>query len=91
MKIRTLFVTIVFLISFLVFPVDSYSNGGGRGGVAMEAVDAGVDIMEVTMEVTVGVMEVVGVIIMDISFPESSVMAMVRMPTEAVAIHAIQG
>ena len=57
----------------------------------MEAVDAGVDIMEVTMEVTVGVMEVVGVIIMDISFPESSVMAMVCMPTEAVAIHAIQG
>ena len=51
----------------------------------------GVAIMEVTTEVTVGVMEVVAVIIMDISFPESSVMAMVLMPTEAAAIHAIQG
>jgi hypothetical protein len=57
----------------------------------MEAVAAGVDIMEVTMEVTAGVMEVVGVIIMGISFPESSVMAMVPMLTEAAAIRAIQG
>ena len=58
---------------------------------AVGAGAGGVDIMEVTTEVTVGVMEVVAVIIMDISFPESSVMAMVLMPTEAAAIHAIQG
>ena len=57
----------------------------------MEAVAGGVDIMEVTTEVTVGVMEVAGVIIMGISFPESSVMAMVPMLTEAAAIRAIQG
>ena len=67
----------------------------GVGAVATEAVPAGVDIMEVTMgvtmEVTAGVMEVLGVTIMDISFPESSVMAMVLMPTQAAAIHAIQG
>ena len=31
MKIRTLFVIMVFLISFLFFPVDSYSKGGGGG------------------------------------------------------------
>lgn len=55
--------------------------------VAAEGVAAGADIMEVT----VGVMEAVGVIIMDISFPQSSVMAMVLMPTEAAAIHAMQG
>jgi hypothetical protein len=54
--------------------------------VATEVVDAGVDIMEVTG----GVMEGVGVIIMDISFPESSGMALVLMPTEAAAVHAIQ-
>jgi hypothetical protein len=59
---------------------------GMEAAVATEVVDAGVDIMEVTG----GVMEGVGVIIMEISFPESSVMAMVLMPTEAAAVHAIQ-
>jgi hypothetical protein len=55
---------------------------------------AGVDIMEAIMEVimgAVGVMEVVEVIIMDIFSPHSLVMAMVPMPTQAAAIHAIQG
>ena len=55
----------------------------------MEVAAAGVDIMEVTTGI-IRVMEELGVIIMDIS-PESLVMAMVPMPTEAVAIHAIQG
>jgi hypothetical protein len=59
----------------------------GMEAVATEGVDAGVD----TMEVTAGVMEGVEVITMDISFPEPSVMAMVLMPTEAAAVHAIQG
>jgi hypothetical protein len=32
MKIRTLFVILTFFISGLVFPLDSYSKGGGHGG-----------------------------------------------------------
>jgi hypothetical protein len=69
------------------------------GVVAMEvaavgAAAAGADIMEVIREVTmgaVGAMGVWGVIIIDISFLESSVTAMVTISTEVAAIHAIQG
>ena len=66
------------------------------GGVAAMQVEAegaesaAADNMEVIMG-PVGVMEVAEVIIMDISLPGPLVMAMVPMPTQAAAIHAIQG
>ncbi len=98
MKIRTLFVIIVFLISFLFFPVDSYSKGGGReaeaGEGAAEEVENPVrdlDIKEATMEAIMGAVGVMEVIIMDFSFLESMVMAIVAISSEVTAIPAIQG
>ena len=65
----------------------------GVAAMAAEAAGvaaAGADIMEVIMG-AVGVMEGVETIIMDILSPQSLDMAMVPMPTQAAAIHAIQG
>lgn len=49
------------------------------------------DIKEATMEAIMGVVGVMEVIIMDFSFLESMVMAIVAIFTEVTAIPAIQG
>ena len=77
MKIGNLAVIVPFSFHALFFRWIVMAKAEGMEAVATEGVDAGVD----TMEVTEGVMEGVGVIIMDIPFPEPSVMAMVLMPT----------